>query len=69
MHFITNNTAYDLIKIAEFYQNRNYERKKRGLFCLFPSSYSPSAEDDDYEEEDLPLVYPPYLPPKSEKDS
>lgn len=34
---------------------------------MFPLSYNAGEEeDDDYyeEDEDLPIVYPPYLPPK-----
>lgn len=59
----TNSTIYEIMQLAKFYQERNLSRKERGLFELFPSSYNPRLEEDDYEEEDLPEVYEPYLPP------
>ena len=52
--------------ICGFYHERNSERATLKQYHLFPFSYNAGeCDDDDYDEDDnLPDVSPPYLPPK-----
>ncbi|CDW79519.1 nli interacting factor-like phosphatase family protein [Stylonychia lemnae] len=63
------NLLQELMDHVAFYSQRNSERASNKQFELFPySQYACEYDEDDEDQEDdsLPIATPPYLPPKND---